>query len=334
MAGDRKKLMLQGLFVLMAISGVILSLCIGRYRVHLYDLFRLFFGFPAADKMAANVVFGIRLPRVIMALVVGAGLAAAGVSLQAMFGNPLVSSHILGVSASAGFGAALGILLLGRFWMIQGIAVLFGFAGMGIAYFMGTRRGRTGILMLVLSGIIVAAVFEALTSLVKYVADPEEKLPAITYWLMGSLSSGGPSDVLTGAPAILAGIVILWVLRWQLNVISLREDEAVSLGLNLKRLRLIIIITTTVITAVTVSVCGIISFVGLAAPHFARMLVGNDNRQVVPASIFIGGAFVVLMDTAARSISSAEIPLSILTAVVGAPFFGILLRKTGGSWND
>jgi iron complex transport system permease protein len=284
--------------------------------------------------MTPSVIFGIRLPRIIMALVVGAGLSAAGVSLQAMFGNPLVSSHILGVSASAGFGAALGILLSGRFWVIQGIAVLFGFAGMGIAYVMGTRRGRTGILMLVLSGIIVAAVFEALTSLVKYVADPEEKLPAITYWLMGSLSSATVKDLVTAAPAILAGIMILWILRWQLNVISLGEEDAVSLGLNLKRLRLIIILAATVITAVTVSVCGIISFVGLAVPHFARMLVGNDNRQVVPASVFLGGGFVVLMDTAARSISSAEIPLSILTAVIGAPFFGILLRKTGGSWND
>jgi iron complex transport system permease protein len=333
-AVNRKNITLLGLFALMAVAAVALSLCTGRYRVHPHDLFRLLLGLPAADRMAANVIFGIRLPRVIMALMVGAGLAVAGTSLQAMFGNPLVSSHILGVSASAGFGAALGILLSGPFWAIQGTAILFGFAGMGIAYFMGTRRGRTGILMLVLSGIIVAAVFEALTSLVKYLADPEEKLPAITYWLMGSLASVAVKDLFTGAPAILAGVVILWVLRWQLNVISLREDEAVSLGLNLKRLRLVIIVTTTVIAAVTVSVCGIVSFVGLAVPHFARMLVGTDNRHVVPASVFLGGTFVVLMDTAARSISSAEIPLSILTAIVGAPFFGILLRKTGGSWND
>jgi iron complex transport system permease protein len=333
MTDDKKNLTLQGLFILMGIGALVLSLCMGRYRIHLYDVFRLFAGLPAADKMAASVIFSIRLPRVIMAFIVGAGLSAAGVSLQAMFGNPLVSSHILGVSASAGFGAALGILLSGRFWVIQGSAVLFGFAGMGIAYYMGTRRGRTGILMLVLSGIIVAAVFEALTSLVKYVADPEEKLPAITYWLMGSLSSVAAKDIFTAVPAILASILVLWVLRWQLNVISLREDEALSLGLNLKRLRRIIIVTTTVIAAVTVSVCGIISFVGLAVPHFARMLVGNDNRQVIPASVFLGGVFVVLMDTAARCISSAEIPLSILTAIIGAPFFGILLRRTGGSWN-
>ncbi|MDR2394118.1 MAG: iron ABC transporter permease [Treponema sp.] len=333
MTGDSKNVMLQGLFAFMVISAVVLSLCIGRYRIHVYDVLCLFSGLPVADTMAANVVFGLRLPRIIMAFTVGAGLSTAGVSLQAMFGNPLVSSHILGVSASAGFGAALGILLLGNFWMIQGIAVLFGFIGMGIAYGMGTHKGRTGILMLVLSGIIVAAVFEALTSLVKYLADPEEKLPAITYWLMGSLSSVTIKDVFTGAPAICAGMVILWVLRWHLNVISLQEDEAISLGLNLKRLRLIIIITTTVIAAVTVSICGIISFVGLAVPHFARMLVGNDNRQVIPASIFLGGGFVVLMDTAARSISSAEIPLSILTASIGAPFFGMLLRRTGGSWH-
>jgi iron complex transport system permease protein len=334
MAENRKHLIFQAAFALAALGAVLLSLCVGRYRIGLEDLFRLFLGLPAGDNMAANVVFNIRLPRIMMAFIVGAGLSAAGVSLQAMFGNPLVSSHILGVSASAGFGAALGILLFGRFWMIQGMAVLFGFAGMGMAYYMGTRRGRTGILMLVLSGIIVAAVFEALTSLVKYVADPEEKLPAITYWLMGSLSSVAVKDLFTAAPVILASIVVLWVLRWHFNVISLREDEAVSLGLNLKLLRRVIIVTTTVIAAVTVSVCGIISFVGLAVPHFARMLVGNDNRQVIPASVFLGGVFVVLMDTAARSISSAEIPLSILTAIIGAPFFGILLRRTGGSWND
>jgi iron complex transport system permease protein len=334
MTGDRKNLTLQGLFLLFGIAAIMLSLCIGRYKIHIFDLFRLFSGFPALDAMAARVVFGVRLPRVIMAFIVGMGLSVAGVSLQAMFGNPLVSSHILGVSASAGFGAALGILFLRHFWMIQGAAVLFGFAGMGIAYFMGTRRGRTGILMLVLSGIIVAAVFEAMTSFIKYVADPEEKLPAITYWLMGSLSSVSRRELFTGAPAILMGVGVLWALRWQLNVISLREDEALSLGINVKRIRTIIIIATTVIAAVTVSVCGIVSFVGLAVPHFARMLVGNDNRRVVPACALLGGIFVVLMDTAARSISSAEIPLSILTAIIGAPFFGVLLRRTGGGWND
>jgi iron complex transport system permease protein len=330
---DRKNAAFQGFFVLMAIGAMLFSLCIGRYRIHIYDVFRLFAGMAATDNMAANVVFGIRLPRIVMAFIVGAGLSTAGVSLQAMFGNPLVSSHILGVSASAGFGAALGILLLGAFWMIQATAILFGFLGMGIAYGMGTHKGRTGILTLVLSGIIVAAVFEALTSLVKYVADPEEKLPAITYWLMGSLSSVTAKDIIAGVPAIVAGIVILWVLRWHLNVVSLHEDEALSLGLNLKRLRVIIIVTTTVIASVSVSVCGIVSFVGLAVPHFARMLVGTDNRQVIPASVLLGGVFVVLMDTAARSISSAEIPLSILTAIIGAPFFGVLLRRTGGSWN-
>jgi iron complex transport system permease protein len=329
----KRKLALRGLFVLMAAGAFMLSLCVGRYRIHIGDTLRLFLGMAAEDKMAANVVLGIRLPRVIMAAVVGAGLSTAGVSLQAMFGNPLVSSHILGVSASAGFGAALGILLFNQFWIIQSIAVIFGFAGMAIACFMGAHRGRRGILTLVLSGIIVAAVFEALTSLVKYVADPEEKLPAITYWLMGSLASASFKDVFTAAPAIVAGIAVLWLLRWQLNIVSLREDEATSLGINLKRTRLVIIAATTIIAAITVSVCGIISFVGLAVPHFARMLVGSDNRDVIPASALLGAVFVMLIDTTARSVSSAEIPLSILTAIIGAPFFGILLRRTGGSWN-
>jgi iron complex transport system permease protein len=331
---NKKELMKLGLFFFIMAVSVMLSLCMGRYRVNPGDLLRLVLGRPAEDPMAARVVFGLRLPRVIIAAIVGAGLSSAGVSLQAMFGNPLVSSHILGVSASAGFGAALGILFAGKIWMIQGIAIIFGFAGMLIAYSMATRKGHTGILMLVLSGVIVSAVFEALTSLIKYVADPEEKLPAITYWLMGSLVSVSQRDIFTGAPVILAGIAVLWALRWQLNVMSLREDEAVSLGINLKLVRVLVVAATTVIAASAVSLCGIISFVGLAVPHFARMLVGNDNRMLLPASVFLGGAFLVLIDTLARSVSSAEIPLSILTATIGAPFFGLLLRKTGGSWND
>jgi iron complex transport system permease protein len=276
------------------------------------------------------VVFSLRLPRVILAALAGAGLSAAGVSLQAMFGNPLVSSHILGVSASAGFGAALGIHLFGRTWAIQLLAIVFGFGGMFIVCVMGQRRGKTGILLLVLSGVIMSAVFEALTSLIKYIADPEEKLPAITYFLMGSLSSASYRDLFTASPAILAGIGALWFLRWQLNVISLNEDEALSLGVNLRKVRLIIIIATTVIAATIVSVCGIISFVGLAVPHFARMLVGSDHRRLFGCSIILGGIFVLIIDTVCRSAASSEIPLSILTAVIGAPVFAVLLRRAKG----
>ena len=190
--------------------------------------------------------------------------------------------------------------------------------------------GRTDILPLILSGVVVTALFEAFTSLVKYIADPEEKLPAISYYLMGSLSRVTTHDVLAAAPPIVAGIAALWLLRWQLNVISLDEDEARSLGVNLRLARALIIIASTVIAAVTVSVCGIISFVGLAAPHFARMCVGSDHTRLLGASVLTGSIFLLAVDTLCRSAASAEIPLSIVTAVFGAPVFIILLRRTGG----
>ncbi|GHT72015.1 hypothetical protein FACS1894110_26080 [Spirochaetia bacterium] len=209
---DKKEALTQGSLVIVLAAAILAALCAGRYPVSMPDIFRLITGAEPLDPRVKTVVFSLRLPRVILAVLAGAGLSAAGVSLQAMFGNPLVSSHILGVSASAGFGAALGILLFGRTWAIQLLAIVFGFGGMFIVYAMGQRRGKTGILLLVLSGVIVSAVFEALTSLIKYIADPEEKLPAITYYLMGSLSSASYRDLFIAAPAILAGIGALWFL--------------------------------------------------------------------------------------------------------------------------
>jgi iron complex transport system permease protein len=330
-----KKTLIQCLLILFLALSLFMGLCVGRYRIHVADVARIFTGQEAEDELAKRVIFSMRLPRILLAFAVGAGLSVSGLSLQAMFGNPLVSSHILGISACSGFGAALGILLSGRIWLIQGLALIFGLLGMGVALLLSRQRGGgRGMLTLVLSGIIVAAVSEALTSLIKYVADPEEKLPAITYWLMGSLSSVAVKDMYTGLPVIAVGIAVLWALSWQLNVISLKDEESVSLGLNVKFTRMLIIVATTLICAAVVSVCGIVSFVGLAVPHFVRMLLGNDNRDLVPAGVTLGGAFLIIIDTAARSISAAEIPLSILTAVIGAPVFGILLRETGGRWND
>ena len=289
---------------------------------------------PGQNAQMDTVVWSIRLPRIIMAVVIGAGLAVSGVSLQAMFGNPLVSAHTLGVSYSAGFGAALGILLFNNFFYIQIIAAVMGFIGMFMTYRMSRRKGQSSTLMLVLSGVIVGAVFEALTSLIKFVADPEQKLPAITYWLMGSMAGTSWQDVAKAVPLVLAAILILWLLRWRLNVISLRDDEAISMGINIKRTRLIIILTTTVIAAIMVSFCGVIGFVGLAVPHLMRMLCGNDHRILLPACFFGGGIFLLIIDTLARSATASEIPLSILTAIIGAPIFALLLHKTGGAWDD
>ena len=309
------------------------ALCIGRYSITASDVLEyLLFGVENDSKIA-TVMWSVRIPRVLLALLVGAGLTVAGVSLQAMFGNPLVSTHILGVSYSAGFGAALGILLFSHFAYVEIFAMVFGFLGMGMTYFLSRRKGASETLMLVLSGVVVGAVFEALTSFIKYVADPEEKLPAITYWLMGSMTGTSMKDVWQALLLIGTAILMLFLLRWRLNIISLPEEEAASLGINLKMTRLMVIVAATMIAAASVSMCGVISFVGLAVPHLTRMLVGNDHRELLPMSILTGAAYMVVIDTAARSLTTAEIPLSILTALIGAPIFMVMLRRTGGAWN-
>lgn len=322
------------LLVLLLLATFLGALCIGRYSLSVQEVFQILFGIGEQEKTKYTVVWNVRFPRTVMAMIVGAGLACVGVCLQAMFANPLVSSHILGVSYSSGFGAALGILLSNNYVVIQGLAMVFGFAGMGMTYAMSRKDGKSSTIALVLSGVIVGSVFEALTSFIKYIADPEEKLPAITYWLMGSLAGASSGDVCKVVPVIGLAILILWLIRWKLNVISLREDEAVSLGVNIKHTRWIVIVATTVIVAISVSFCGVISFIGLAVPHFARMIVGNDHKHLLPASVLMGGIFLMVIDTLARSMTASEIPLSILTALIGAPVFAILLRKTGGGWND
>lgn len=327
----------KGIFIVLIVLMIVTllgALCIGRYSLSVGEVFKILFGIGEVEETKRIVVWNVRFPRTMMAIMVGAGLACVGVCLQAMFANPLVSSHILGVSYSSGFGAALGILLSSNYFVIQGSALFFGFAGMALTYVMSRKNGKSSTIMLVLSGTIVGAVFEALTSFIKYIADPEEKLPAITYWLMGSLAGSSMSDVLKAVPIIGAAMFALWLIRWKLNVISLREDEAASLGVNIKNMRIFVIIATTVIVAISVSFCGVISFVGLAVPHFARMIVGNDHKRLLPACILMGGIFLVIIDTVARSLTASEIPLSILTALVGAPVFAILLHKTGGGWSD
>ncbi|MCR5391021.1 MAG: iron ABC transporter permease [Lachnospiraceae bacterium] len=327
-------------FIIIFIAGLIISLlvslaalCIGRYTISAYDVLLYLITGQQNDPILETIMWGVRIPRVIVAFIVGAGLSVAGVALQAMFGNPLVSTHVLGVSYSAGFGAALGILLFSHFAYVETFSMIFGFLGMALTYCISRKKGTSSTLMLVLSGIVVGSVFEALTSFIKYIADPEQKLPSITYWLMGSMAGASMSDVMTALPLIGGATFILWLFRWRLNVISLSEDEAKSLGINLRQTRLIVIIATTVIAASVVSMCGVISFVGLAVPHLTRMLVGNDHRRLLPMSILTGASYMMIIDTCARSLTAAEIPLSILTALIGAPIFALMLRRTGGAWN-
>jgi len=322
---------------LLPIMVAIVSLGIGRFEVGLEQIIKILASKVITveqtwTQMEETVVLNIRLPRILLALLIGGGLSIAGAGFQGMFGNPLVSPDILGVSAGAGFGASLGILLFGQNIYAQMLALIFGLGAIGFTYLIAGAKKNAPIFMFVLAGVVTSALFNALISLTKFVADPEEKLPAITYWLMGSLSTATYKDLLIGGPLILIGILLLYLLRWRLNILTLPEDEAKSMGIPVARLKWLVIFGATLITAASVAVAGIVGWVGLIIPHVARMLVGNNNQLVLPVSVAIGSVYLLIIDDLARSLTATEIPLSILTAIIGAPFFAYLLRRSGGGW--
>ncbi len=268
-----------------------------------------------------TVVFQIRLPRVIAAMLVGGGLALAGASFQGLFRNPLVSPDILGVAAGAGFGAALGILLSGNPWVVQVSAFVFGIVAVAVTYGIGRIYHNSSTLVLVLAGIIVGSLFSALLALTKYVADPYDTLPAIVFWLMGSLSAVSNADIIAVAPPILLGSLCLFLIRWRINLLSVGEEEAQALGLDTKKMTVVLIVASTVVTASAVCISGIVGWVGLVVPHIGRMLVGPDFKKLIPVSAVLGGSFLLIVDDIARTLTATEIPLGILTALIGAPFF-------------
>jgi iron complex transport system permease protein len=323
--------------ILVPLAALYVSLFVGRFTVPAPDVARILASrlWPIARDWPASVetiVLQIRLPRAILAMFVGAGLSVSGAAFQGMFRNPLVSPDILGVTAASGFGAALALLLSRGAFELELIAFLFGILGVGLTYFLARTYRSTPTLMLVLSGVIVAAFFSALLSGAKYLADPESKLPAITYWLLGSLNGTSMRTLGMAVPPIILGGAGLMLVRWRLNVLSMGDAEARSLGVRTDRLKGIIIVCTTLITAAAVSVCGIVGWVGLVIPHLARMWVGPDHRALLPAACSIGATYLLLIDDVARTASASEIPLGVLTAIVGAPFFAYLLRKTQGGW--
>ena len=275
------------------------------------------------------VVLNVRLPRIFCALLVGAALSTAGASYQGMFRNPMVSPDLMGASTGAGFGAALAILLGLSYWGITITAFCFGLAAVLLAYLVSRFSRLNATLALVLAGIMISSLFSACTSFVKLVADTQDQLPAITYWLMGSLSSVKSEDVSFVVWPILIGLVPLFLLRWRINLVTLSEAEARSLGLRSGRLRLAVILSATLVTSASVAVSGMIGWVGLVIPHFCRMLFGYDYRRLVPASILMGGTFLILVDDLARVVTTSEIPLGILTSFVGAPVFVWLILRGG-----
>ena len=326
-----------GLIILSPFILAIVSLFIGQYALDPVTVFTILFSpITHADQTwseaQANVIFNIRIPRIIGAFLIGGGLSVAGAVYQSLFRNPMVSPDILGVSSGSGFGAAIAILCSLPILMIEASAFVFGLVSVVFAVTLSKIYKGESILVLVLSGIIMGSLFTSLISLIKYVADPTSKLPAITYWLMGSLSAVSMPDILMAIPFILPGALYCMVIGWRLNAFSLGDEEAGTLGIDTTRLKYILILISTLITAFSVCICGIIGWIGLVIPHLGRMLVGPDNARLIPVSFFLGAAYLILIDNIARNATSAEIPLGILTAIVGVPFFAYIMAKRDVGW--
>ena len=322
--------------VVLVAAGAFVALLIGPYPLNFVEALTIItgsFGDTETTSQAKTVLLSIRLPRIVASLCVGAALAAAGACYQTLFRNPLVSPDILGVSAGAGLGAVLGIFLSLPVLAIQFMGFAGGlFAVSLVAFVAASIRTGDRVLILVLAGVVVGALTGAATSLLKVLADPYDQLPAITFWLLGSLAGVKTEDILPTVPVVLVGFVPLILLRWRINVLALGDEEAQALGIEVKQLRLIVIVCATLITASMVAVAGVVGWVGLIIPHIARMIVGPGFGLLLPVSALLGAGYMLAVDTLARTISGAEVPLGILTAVVGAPFFLWLLARGRRTW--
>lgn len=327
--------------VLLAVA--LVAFCVGQYVISLPTVLETLAGRltgrggePSAQQATIEtVLFTVRLPRIIAAVLIGAALACAGATFQGLFRNPMVSPDILGATSGAGFGAALGLLLSWNLLGVSGRAFALGGGAVVLTYVISRviSRGDDSILMLVLTGMVVYNLFLAFISITKYVADPDNKLPAITFWLMGGLSTITLSNLGLLLVPLVIGFVPIVALRWRLNVMSFGDEEAKAMGVDTERLRWLFICCATLLTAASVAVSGIIGWVGLVIPHVARIIVGPNFSRLIPASMLCGAAFLLVADGVARSVYAAEIPLGILTSLIGAPFFLVLLiRGRRSAW--
>lgn len=304
----------------------------GRFDVHWARIIEILWlrawdptGHP--ETMDARIVELVRLPRVLLAALSGAALAVGGAALQGVFRNPLVSPQVLGISQGGAFGGALAILLGYHGVVLLGMSFTFGLLALVLVGLLARINGRTEVLTVILAGMIVGAFFAALVSVLQFLADPNSSLPAIVYWLMGSFSTATWPRLGLAVPGMVIGLVMLWALRYRLNLLALEESEARSLGVDPDRERWFVFVAATLMTGTSVAVAGVIGWIGLVIPHAARLIVGEDHRLLIPASALLGATYLVLVDTLARTVTAAEIPLGVLTALIGAPVFAVLLRR-------
>ena len=314
------------------VAGILLSFALGRYPISPREtlgilLSRVFPIEPFWTERMATVLFNVRLPRILLACLVGCCLSSAGAAYQGIFQNPMAAPDILGASSGAAFGAALAILANASTRMISLSAFFFSLLTVALVWLISHRTRGKKVLGLVLAGIMVSSLFSAGTSFIKLVADPSNQLPAITYWLMGSLSGAKMSDISFAIVPMLIGLIPLMLLRWRVNILSLGDDEARTMGLNVGRLRFVMIVSATLVTSSAVAVSGTIGWVGLVIPHLSRKLVGSNFRHLMPATMLFGALFLLLVDNISRNLFAVETPIGILTAFIGAPFFLYLIVK-------
>lgn len=327
---ERKGKML--IFIVLFILSILISFQIGRYPVSPVELVRILISriIPIEESwpsQAETVVFNIRLPRIALSSVIGASLALSGLLLQQVFRNPMASQDVLGSASASAFGASLALLMGANYMMVSLSSFLFGILSLLLIILISSRIRKKDSLTLVLCGIMVSSLFTSATSFVKLVADTNETLPAITYFLMGSLSSFRTSDLILVFTVTLVAAIPMILISWRINLLSLSEEEAISMGVNITRLRFVSITASTLLTASSVAAAGQIGWIGLVIPHFTRMICGSNTKITVPASMLLGASFLTLVDTLARSLTTSEIPIGILTSFVGAPFFLYLIRR-------
>ncbi len=304
------------------------SLCLGQYPLALSDVFHQLTHFPRSDGMVSQIIWTVRLPRVLIALLAGGALGLCGATLQGVFHNPLVDPHIIGVTSGSAFGGALAILLGLHPVLMMGSTFLFGLTALILVYAVAALQGRENALILILSGIILSGFFAALVSLIQYQADTEETLPNIVFWLLGSFATANWQKVLMLVIPVAAATAVLFQLRWRINLLSLNDKDGKALGVNVVPLRRAVLVCCAFLVAAQVAVSGSIAWVGLVIPHLARLLVGVDHRRLLPASFWLGGCFMIAVDDIARTLTQAEIPLGIITALLGAPLFTFLLMRS------
>lgn len=339
LVASRVPLMVKVLLVIGLTAAILLSFAIGQFPVTPFELFegiqRHFAGEVVTQQEVSvdKIIFSIRIPRILLVILVGAALASAGAAFQGMFRNPLVSPDLLGASAGASLGACISLLLGFSVVGTQIFAFLGGLLAVGLAMFLNRMVKYDRLLGLVLGGILVSTLFQAGTSIVKLCADENDTLPAITYWLMGSFSGANMDDLTIAVIPMLLGFVLLMIERWKLNVLSLGEEEARSLGVNTRRTRFVVIAAATLLTSVSVAVSGVIGWIGLVIPHLARAIVGPNYRRLLPTSMLLGSVYLLLVDDVARCLLSMEIPIGILTAVLGVPFFAIIFHHNAKGWS-